>query len=448
MKTKTFLTAALTLLTCGLAQAGEVYFERSRDLPLVYVNVVFRGGATQDADNKSGSTDMMAKLLLRGTKTKTKQQINLTLDQLGANLGVETRAEFVALRGNVLSENVGPFLALIEEIIAQPSFPAAEFEKLKREQISQISDELSSDRSLVRLRFEQAFFKGHPYSRPNNGKLKDLQTLTLDDVRAQYKKLVNPARLIVLANGDTTEDVLKGFESRISKYQWPHVELSSLPEFTNVPPKLHVVIVDKPDRTQTQVMIGQRGVPFKSPDLDALNLANFAFGGGTFHSRLMVELRVKRGWTYGAGSSFKFGTQPHSWRMSFFPKNSDTPPAIKEALNLVTALKEKGITQQEFEFAKQSMINSAGFDYDTPAKRMENKLNEILFGLPEGYFQETANRLSKVTLEQVNQALKQFLDPQHLLVAVVATASQTKADLAKAIGMPESEIEVTDFRKE
>lgn len=448
MKTRSILIAAFTLLSVSATQAGEIYFEKSEDLPLVYVNVVFRGGATQDPDNKSGNTDIMAKLLLRGTKKRTKQQINLALDQLGANLGVETRAEFVAFRGNVLSENLPAFLNLIEEIVAMPSFPASEFEKLKKEQISQISDELSSDRSLVKLRFEQLFFRGHPYSRPNNGKLKDIQSLTLDDIRSQYKKIVNPERLLVLATGDTNDSTIRNFESRLSKYSWPHVDLKPLPAFTATPKKLKVVIVDKPDRTQTQVIIGQKGIPFTSPDLDALQLANFAFGGGTFHSRLMVELRVKRGWTYGAGSGFKLGTQPHSWRMTFFPKNSDTPAAIKESLVLVNKLKNEGLTQAEFDFAKQSMINSAGFDYDTPAKRMENKLNEKLFGLPDGYYQDFAKRLSTVTLEQVNAALRNFVDPNHLMVALVATASATKSELAKTVGLNESEIEVIDYQKE
>src|SRR5690606_33461504 len=113
--------AVVACVSLNTAQAGEVYFEKSKDLPLVYINVVFRGGATQDPANKSGNTDIMAKLLLRGTKSKTKQQINLALDQMGANLGVETRAEFVAFRGNCLAENLPAFLKLIEEVIAQPS---------------------------------------------------------------------------------------------------------------------------------------------------------------------------------------------------------------------------------------------------------------------------------------------------------------------------------------
>ena len=84
------------------------------------------------------------------------------------------------------------------------------------------------------------------------------------------------------------------------------------------------------------------------------------------------------------------GSQPHTWRVSFFPKNADTPPAIKEALRLITDLRDHGITQQEFDAAKRSMVNSAGFNYNTPSKRMENTLVEKIFGLPAGYHKDTA----------------------------------------------------------
>jgi zinc protease len=428
--------------------AAEVYFERSDLLPLVYVTVAFRGGSSQDPSGKSGVSDIAAKLLLRGTKQKTKQQINLALDQMGANLAVETRAEFSALRGNVLAENLPAFLKLLEEVIAQPSFSASEFEKLKREQISSVSDDLSSDRNLVRLRFNQLFFGQHPYSRPSPGRLKDLQALTLQDVKAHYTRMVHPDRMLVLGTGDAQSDALESFDRSIRRYPWPETKIQPVPAFEGSPKTLKVVLIDKPERTQTHILIGQSGIPFNSPDLDALQIANFAFGGGSFQSRLLVELRVKRGWTYGAGSGFKFGSQPHSWTMMFFPKNGDTPPGVVEALKLIREFKEQGITAAEFDFAKQSMMNSAGFNFDTPAKRMENTLNERLFGLPTGYYRDFAKRLSGITLDQVNQAVKNFIQPDRMLVAIVATSSISKEPIATALKMPSSSIEVVDFKKE
>jgi zinc protease len=196
------------------------------------------------------------------------------------------------------------------------------------------------------------------------------------------------------------------------------------------------------------VLIGQRGVPYNDPNLDALEIANYAFGGGSFGSRLMAELRVKRGWTYGAGSNFKMGSRAHTWKVSFFPKNADTPPAIQEALKLIRDLKETGITKEEYDNARQAMTNNAGFSYNTPAKRLENKLTEKLFGLPDGYFKNQAKRINSISLEQVNAALKNFLTPDQVMVGVVGTASVSKADIAKILNIPEKDVEVQDYQKE
>jgi zinc protease len=438
------LILLLTLLSVP-AFSSEFSFEPDHSLPLVYVNIALKGGATQDPDGKSGVTDMMARLLLRGTKLKTKQQVDQTLDQLGAELDTETRAEYVVLRGSVLSENIGPFLTLLEEIITTPSFRPSEFEKLKKEHISEILDQLNNDQKLIRTKFDQVFFQGHPYAKPNYGKAKDIQSLTLSDIQNQYKRIMDQSRMLILAAGDTEESAFSSFVKEINEKQNFKTSIDPISPFKNAPQKLRVVIIDKPERTQTQIVIAQQGTSFKDPAYDALSLGNFAFGGGSFLSKLMIELRVKRGWTYGAGSGFKMGSQPHTWRISFFPKNADTPPAIKEALHMVTELRDHGISQQEFDAAKKSMVNSSGFNFNTPAKRMENMMVEKIFGLPPGYHKDTARRIQALTLQDVNNAFRSFIQPDHLMVGVVGTASISRGPIAKELGIPEKSVEVLDY---
>jgi len=438
------LILLLSLFTAP-AFASEFSFESDHSLPLVYVNVAIKGGATQDPDNKNGVTDLMAKLMLRGTKTKTKQQVDQTLDQLGAELDTETRAEFIVLRGKVLSENIVPFLSLLEEIITTPSFRASELDKLKKEQISGILEQLNSDQKLIRTRFDQIFFQGHPYAKANMGKIKDIQSINGTDIQNQYKHLFDQSRMLVLAAGDTEESSFKSFLQDINTKQNFKTSIESIPEFKNTPKGLRVVIFDKPERTQTQIVIAQQGVSFQNKTLDALQLGNFAFGGGSFLSRLMVELRVKRGWTYGAGSAFKMGSQPHTWRASLFPKNADTPPAIKETLRLIKDLHDHGITQEEFDAAKRSMVNSAGFNYNTPQKRIENMLIEKIFNLPAGYHKDSARRIQTLTLSDVNSAFQSFIQPDHLMVGLVGTASISRAAIAKELGIPEKSIEVVNY---
>jgi zinc protease len=440
--------SALLLFSLSSASAAELFFEKDPSLPLVYLTAAFHGGATRDPEQKSGATDLMGKLMLRGTKNKTKAQLDQALDQMGGALEFETRAEFIAFRGVVLSENLPAYLSLLSEVITSPSFRANELEKLKKEQISQLLDELNQDRSLVRLRFDETFFRGHPYSKPNNGKIKDIRGLSVADLQKQYQKLISTSNLVLLGAGDADRSKLEEFLAALPKAASQAPAVSPLPAFDSAPQKLKVVIFDKPDRTQTQVLIGQTGVSFKTPELDALQIANHAFGGGGFQARLMIELRVKRGWTYGAGSNFKFGSTPHSWKVAFFPKNADTPPAIREALRMIGDLKKDGISEAEFEAAKKSIVNGAGFSFNTPKKRLENRLTEVIFGLPEGYFANYAARISKITRAEVNSALQKFIEPDHLMVGLVATASVSRKAIAKELGIPENQVEIQNYQKE
>ncbi len=426
--------------------ASEFYFETDHSLPLVYVNVAFKGGYMQDPDSQNSVTDLMVQLLPRGTKSKTKQQIDLTLDQLGGSINTETRGEYTLVSGSVLAENIGPFLKLLEEILVTPSFREDEFEKLKSEQISEVLEQLNNDQKLLRNKFDQLFFEGHPFAKTSKGRVKEISQITLENINSQYRKIVDQSRMLILASGDASDSAFREFKKNIDQNLNFGKSIDPITPFKQFPEKKRIVIINKPERTQTQISIAQKGVSFNDLDYDALQIANFAFGGGTFLSKLMVELRVKRGWTYGASSSFKMATQPHSWRVSFFPKNSDTPDAIKEALKLIQDLRERGISQTEFDAAKKSMINSAGFAFNTPAKRLDNLMIEKIFNLPEGYFKNMANRISKISLEQVNAALQKFIEPEHIMIGLVGTASISKKPIATALGVSEKDVEVVDYR--
>ena len=274
-----------------------------------------------------------------------------------------------------------------------------------------------------------------------------MQSLSVTDLQKQYQKLVNAQQMLILGAGDAQESQLKDFSSTIEKVRNGPSQLDKIVDAKPVP-KLRVVLFDKPDRTQTQVLIGQLGVVYADPRLDALQIANYAFGGGGFQSRLMIELRVKRGAMDGAGCGFKLASHPHTWNLSFFPKNSDTPPAVREALKMVRELHDHGLSQEEFGSSKRSMINSAGFGFNTPQKRLENRMTEVLYGLPEGYFRNFASRISKISLEEVNQAIRGFVTPDKMMVGIVATASLSKAAIAKELGVNEKDIEVQDYQKE
>jgi zinc protease len=438
----------LLLLNSISTHASEVIFETDDQLPLVTVAVVIPGGSSQDPDHKNGLTDLTARMMLRGTKNKTKRQIDLELDQMGGALSVTTQSEYSVFQGTVLSKNSARFIQLIEDILNAASFNESEFKRLKSEQLSNLKTALDDDSTLVGMRFSQNFFLGHPYSKNNAGRIRDITALQVQDLKEFYSKTFQKRNRLVVGLGDSNASTESQMTTLTEKSNLTPIQVGSFLQKPQTQTKLKVVIFDKPARTQSQIIIGQTGASIQSPQLDALMLANHVFGGDSFQSRLMKELRVKRGWTYGARSQFKLASQPHLWFLSFFPKSSDTAPAIAEAMNQVRLLKEKGLSAEEFEFAKKSLIASSGFLVNTAKKRLENRMLEVLYGLPKNYYQDYSKRLATLTLEQVNAALKSFLTPDQMMVGVVTTATSTKSAIASALNIPVTDVQVQSYLQE
>ncbi|RYZ85663.1 MAG: insulinase family protein, partial [Proteobacteria bacterium] len=177
-------------------------------------------------------------------------------------------------------------------------------------------------------------------------------------------------------------------------------------------------------------------------------LGNQAFGGGSFSSRLMMEIRVKRGWSYGAYAYQRFGLEPRTWQAYTFPASKDTPDAVVQLLAMIGDWKRSGITADEFAFNQQSSVNSAGFMYNTPKKRVENILLEQSLNLPDGFFKSYAKEISKLTGAQVNDTVRDFIEGDNLTIFVLGTAKELKPRLAKALQVDEKSIDVIPFQKE
>ncbi len=449
-----FSLSLLLLLNTKPSSAADFSFERDPGLPVVNINVAFKVGAVADPTGKSGLTNFMGEMLLRGTKKHSKKKIELALDQMGAVLAFETRAESIILRGSVLSSQLEPYLSLLTEIITQPSFPPAEIEKLRSEISAGIQEELGHDGALGSRGFARYLFGGHPYGNPILGRIPDLKSLKQKDISQHYEKLIREPLLLVVGSGDAAESQIRQWTQSLGQTLAARVTQQTVSDthwtVASPLPAEHkrLLIIDKPDRTQTQINLGQIGVKMTDPDYFKLYLGNHAVGGHSFSSILMQEIRVKRGWSYGANSAFRFGLQPRSWLVHLFPAAKDTPAALAYTLQILADLKANGITSDQFEFAKKSLINSAGFMYNTPSKRVENTLLEKTLSLPTGLMRSHAEKIASLKLVDVNTALKSFIQPDHLTIAVVGTAKDLKAPLAKAAGLSESAVDVKAYDAE
>lgn len=409
-----------------------LFVEQSVALPLVSVSIAQRGGAVLDPPSCEGASRLLSRLSRRTAGGRAFQTIEEELDRLGASLGSDVSYASVSLGGATIARSVEPFVDLVADAAGRPSLDREEFERLKRESRAEIVEGLDNDRALAHRALRRALYPDHPYARTASGTLSSIDNLTHAAV-LEHDRLTRRRDDVVLGmSGDIDIDQATRLAERI---------IAAIPETTGVPHVLEdpvvpegrrLVIVDKPERAQTQILIGLAGTKPSDPDHSALHVAMTVFGG-TFSSRLMQQIRVERGWSYGAYATLPIDQCRQSLTLWTFPSKDDAAACTRLELDLLEALVERGITPKELSFAKKSLVRSHAFSVDTAAKRLGLALDTALLGLPSEYYDEFEERIAAVTLEQTAAALRQRIDPSRLVIAVVGSAKDLEPQILAAV---------------
>ena len=415
-------------------EGGSVLFlEESHALPLVSIVIALRSGSAFDPVGKEGVTRITGRMLRRGCAGMKALEIEDAIDRLGGELSIDLSTSSLGVHAQVIGRNVEPFIDLVARLLSSPTFPLDEFERLKRETAAEILESRDNDRALAQRFFRQAVFAGHPYARGSNGTLASVEAIREADVRACYAKHFSRANAVVGFAGDVTLDQARALGTRL---------LAGLPVGASVadpvPPTppihgRHLVLVDKPERTQTQIMIGGIGTSPRDEDHVALSVSNAIFGG-SFTSRLMKAVRSERGWSYGAYSRLGIDRQRQAFSLWTFPQATDAGPCIGLELELLASWVDGGVTPAELDFIKQFLIRSQAFEVDTAPKRLHQALDVEVVGLPKDYHSGFAAKVAQVTTEQANAAVKRRILPADLIVVVVGTADEIRETVEKAIG--------------
>lgn len=409
-----------------------VFIEPSDALPIVSVAVTFRSGAAHDPEGRDGLARVVARMLRRGATGYTAQQVEEAIDALGAEFAADVSVSAVTVHFEVIRRSLDAMVDLVAHLLAHPSFDERELGRLLRESEAEIIEARDDDRTLASRAFRRTLFAGHPYGRRISGQVATLRTIGEGDVRAFYARHFTRANAIVIVSGDVTEEEGQAIAGRL---------LAGLPEGERVTdavpqpasrPGRHLVFVDKPDRTQTQMVIGGLGTDAHDADHFPLFVANTAFGG-TFTSRLMQEVRAKRGWSYGASSRVGFDRRRDAFTMWTAPAATDAPACLALELELFHTFRGDGVTGDELEFVKRYLVRSHAFDIDTARKRVHQKLEAELYELPAGYHARYVEQVQAVDLASAHAAVRARLSEDDVVIAVVGTHAAIGDAIAKAI---------------
>jgi zinc protease len=419
----------------GALAGGPVLVETDQTLPLVHVGLILRSGSTHDPRGLEGLTRLTTRMLRMGTRKLKAFDVEEQIDSLGAQLSVGCAPSYIQISGVVVAHNLEKFLALVAELVTAPAFRAADLARTKRETVAELVASCDDDRTLAARHFRGFALGKHLYARPIVGTAHSLKAVTRQHVLDHYAAHFVASNAIVAMAGAVSDTRAQELALKYFRLPAGRAPTLQVPKTTFAKGR-RLLIVDKPQRTQTQIIVGTLGTHTDDPDHTALQVANVVFGG-LFTARLTHEVRSVRGLSYGASSSLGHDRERELWSMWTFPAAKDARKCLELQLRLYDEWIVDGVRPSELARAKSFLVKSHAFEIDTAQKRLDQRIESELFGLPRDYFDRFVERVSKVDRAAANAALKKRLSRRDLAIVVVATASELKAELAALPRMAE-----------
>jgi len=426
---KKLFIAIVTLLTTHLALAGvkiehwttpsgaRVYFVESRVLPMLDIQVDFAAGSMFDPEGKSGLAALTRATLDLGAATRDETAIAEQLADIGANLGgsADTDRASVALRTLSARDKREPALDILRSVLHRPLFDAAIFEREKARTIAGLKEAMTRPDSIAGKAFWGAMYPNHPYGRQASPE--SVAALNRDDLAAFH------ARYYVAPNASITlvGDISRGEAEKIAATiagGLPKGEVAALPAAPALP-KGGTVKLAHP-ASQAHVYIGLPAIERGNPDFFPLLVGNYTLGGGGFVSRLMKEVRDKRGFAYSVYSYFAPMKQTGPFQIGLQTKRSQAGEAIKVTREVLDGFLKDGPSEEELAAAKANLTGSFPLRLDSNKKLLDNAAVIGFYGLPLDYLDQFQARVQAVTVGDIKDAFTRRVRPSDLITVTVA----------------------------
>ena len=412
----------------------KVIVEASPDTPLVWFDIAIGGGASADPRGVEGLHRHASLLARRGAGRRERAALDETLDGLGAALEVGVSRDAVSLAGVVLSRHLDAVIELAADVLAEPRFDEGEHARLLRE-TPQVLDEIRDDDSALATRwFDWLCSPGHAYGRTSLGTQTSLTRIDRASAIELWKREVVADNLVLGLAGDIDERAAARVVTRLTERLPPTPRPAAQLEAPPAPTRgRRTILVDKPDRTQAQLRIGHLSARYGDPDTAALAIAEAVFGG-MFSSRLMQEIRVKRGWSYGAGCALRRSRLPHWFEIWMAAGIDVAGQAVALTLDLFADYAANGPTDDEVDFARGYLIGAMPFHVATARQRMQLAVRDAVFELPPDYTSKLPEVLGALTADDVRAACRRHLHPEDAVTVAVTTAEDAQQALSQASG--------------
>ncbi|MGQ0649592.1 MAG: M16 family metallopeptidase [Gemmatimonadaceae bacterium] len=402
-----------------------------RELPLIQITVIIDGGARLD-DTAPGMATFMAGMLDEGAGTRDAAALQAELAYLGANLSTAATWDGFAVSLKVPVRSLGSALDLMADVVRRPAFSAAEVRRQRDLRLASLLQQKDQPNALAALAFNQVVFPtGHPYHRSSGGDSASTTALDSASVRQFYDRTIRPERATFIVVGDVgSREAWQAIESRFGG--WKPVSSGAPTPVVSAAPRVQtrtqVYLIDKPDAAQSVINIGWPGVDRTTPEYPALMVMNTLLGG-SFTSRLNMNLRETKGYSYGARSGFTFRRAAGPFTASAAVRTNVTDSSLVEFFKELRRMRDEPVTGDELERAKAYVELALPGSLETTTQ-VAGQLAELhTFGLTLDDLPRFAAAVQMVTVDAVRRVARKYLTPDQATVVVVGDLGKVRASI-------------------
>jgi zinc protease len=415
----------------------SVIFHPNPALPLVAAELVVKSGSGANPSDQPGLAGYTAQMLQEGTATRSAPGIADEIAQLGAFLGTTTSNDASTVSLLALRSTFPQALDVLADVVQHPAFPTAEVERQRAARLGELAQQRDDPALVAAVAAAGALYgPNHPYGYGQLGTEPAIRATTREDLVRFWRRHYLPGNAALVVSGDITLDELRALAAaRFGGWERADAAVASVDDPDSS--KARLVVVDKPGAPQTALRVTTIAAARRTPDYPAMEIMNAALGG-LFSSRINLNLREEKGYSYGVYSAFRYDRTPGPFIIAGSVRTDVTGPSVSEILKEVNGMRDKPLPGAELAGARDSQVYSLPGQFETDSGIVASLAETYVFDLPADYWRTLPERLRAVTAAQVQAAAKKYLKPDQLKVIAVGDRARIAPQLQKlGLGQPE-----------
>lgn len=419
----------------------EVLGTETKETPTIELQILLPAGHRYVSKGKEGLANLTSEMMQEGTQERSIEDIQAELDKLGSAISFGSGNYTTTISISSLEKNLSPTLAIVEEVLFKPAFNQDDFERLKKQSLEGLIYEHQRPAWLASQATRQILFGKSTFGRSNDGTLKSIESITLDDINMFYESNYTPLGAKVIAVGDVSQEKLVANLVFLSSWQGGDAPILR-PQIVKAPKAQHIYLIDKPNAPQSVVRFVRQGLPYDTIGEQYLTqLANFNLAGN-FNSRINQNLREDKGYTYGASGYHASNREIGMIVFDAQVRADSTVASIEELFKEMTKYSEQGLTYEELAFMRLAVGQQDALKYETPSQKARLLSNILNYSLDDDYIEQRNAVLDSMSKSKLNKVSAKWFNPNDYQIIVVGDAASLNAQLEK-LDIPIVELEIS-----